>query len=430
MKSVCRLGHPSQKSRHSGESRNPDAISAKAAQMSFSRRSPRVPLDSGFRRNDAHKVILCFVFLILFLPCQAFAQAVAPIETAARQAFLVDTSTGTPLFTKDADTQMPTSSMSKMLTMYIVFEAIKNGKLKLDETLPTSEHAWKQEGSRMFLNLGQRARVEDLIRGVIIQSGNDAAVVLAEGLAGSEESFAEMMNDKAKQLGMNNSHFVNATGMPDPQHYSTARDLATLAQALIRDFPENYHYFSELEFTYNDIKQGNRNPLLYRSMNVDGLKTGHTDVGGYGLTASALRNGRRMVLVLNGLTDMQARADESAKVLDWGYREFGLYPIMKAGDVIAQAKVWLGREASVPLLASTDMALSLPRSARASLKVEAVFDQPASAPIVKGQVLGKLIVTAPGMEAKEVPLIAGKDIERLGFFARLSAKLHLLLHKA
>jgi D-alanyl-D-alanine carboxypeptidase (penicillin-binding protein 5/6) len=376
------------------------------------------------------KKIFLLIALAALVPMQAMAQTVAPVETAARQAFLLDATTGTPLFAKDADAHMPTSSMSKMLTMYLVFEALKNGKLKLDGTLPTSEHAWKQEGSRMFLNVGQSARVEDLIRGVIIQSGNDAAVSLAEGVGGSEESFAEMMNAKALELGMSNSHFVNATGMPDPQHYSTARDLATLALALIRDFPEHYHYFSELEFTYNNINQGNRNPLLYRAMNVDGLKTGHTDIGGFGLTASALRNGRRMVLVLNGMTDMQARADESAKVLDWGYREFGLYPVVKSGETLAEAKVWLGHDATVPLIASANLALTLPRSARDGLKVEAVFDQPVPAPIAKGQALGKVIVTAPGIEAKEIPLIAAKDVERLGFFARLSAKLHLLLHKS
>ena len=370
------------------------------------------------------------VLVIILLPHLCFAQSVAPVETAARQAYLIDANSGTLLYAKDADAQMPTSSMSKMMTMYLVFEAIKNGKLKMDQMLPVSEHAWKQEGSRMFLNVGQSAKVEDLIRGVIVQSGNDAAVTLAEGLSGSEGAFSEMMNLKAQELGMKNSHFVNATGMPDPQHYSTAHDLATLALAIIRDFPEDYHYFSELEFTYNNIKQGNRNPLLYRAMNVDGLKTGHTDVGGFGLTASALRNGRRMVLVLNGMTDMQARADESAKLLDWGYREYGFYQVAKAGDVVAEAPVWLGHAKTVKLVVASDVAMTLPRSARSGLKEEAVFDQPVNAPITKGQQLGKLVVTAPGTETKEIALIAQHGVGQVGFFARLSAKIHLLLHKA
>ncbi len=374
---------------------------------------------------------------LLFFTLPAIAQTAAPatgpapVETAAKQAILVDAATGMTLFAKDADTQMPTSSMSKMMTMYLVFDAIKNGKLKMDEELPVSEHAWKQEGSRMFLNVGQRAKVEDLIRGVIVQSGNDAAVTFAEALgSGSEYTFADMMNEKAKVLGMNNSHFMNATGLPDPQHYSTARDLATLAVALIRDFPEDYHYFSEVEFTYNNIKQGNRNPLLYRNMNVDGLKTGHTDVGGYGLTASAIRGGRRLVLVLNGMSDMQARADESAHVLDWGYREFGFYPVAKAGDKLAEAKVWMGQAQTVPLICSQDVALTLPRAARAGLKTAIAFEQPVSAPIAKGQQLGTLTVTAPGIEPKMVPLVAGNDVPQLGFFARIGVKLHLMLHKA
>ena len=354
---------------------------------------------------------------------------VAPLDTQARQAFVLDSTTDTPLFAKDADTKMPTSSMSKMMTIYMVFDAIRNGKLKLDSQLPVSEHAWKQEGSRMFLNIGQTAKIEDLIRGVVIQSGNDAAVVLAEGLGGSEENFAEMMNAKAQDLGMNHSHFINATGLPDPQHYSTARDLATLAQALLRDFPEDYHYFSELDFSYNGIKQGNRNPLLYRSMQVDGLKTGHTDIGGFGLTASALRNGRRLIIVLNGMKDMQARADESAKALDWGYREFGLYPVAKAGDQLAEAKVYLGQAPTVPLQAPKDIQLTLPQTARSGLKATAQFTQPVAAPIAKGQQLGTLDVTAPGMEPLHFPLVAATDVPQLGFFARIGAKLHMLLHK-
>ena len=352
----------------------------------------------------------------------------SPVDVAARQVIVVEAATGNVLYAKDADTQMPTSSMSKMMTMYVVFDAIKNGKLKLDDKLPVSEHAWKQEGSRMFLNVGEQAKVEDLIRGVIVQSGNDAAVTLAEGLgSGSESAFADIMNAKAKELGMNNSHFVNATGLPDPQHYSTARDLATLALALQRDFPEDYHYFSELNFTYNNISQGNRNPLLYRNMNVDGLKTGHTDIGGFGLTASALRDGRRLIIVLNGMDDMQARADESAKVLDYGYREYGLYPVAKAGDVMAAPSVWLGRNKNVKITATQDALVSLPRAARSGLKAVVSFDQPIAAPVAKGQQIGTLTITAPGLETKIIPLVAASDVDQVGFFVRVFGKLGLLL---
>ena len=367
--------------------------------------------------------------LFVLLACPAMAQTIAPLDTPARQAFLLDVNTGTPLFAKDADAPMPTSSMSKMLTIYLVFDALKSGKLTMETMLPTSEHAWKQEGSRMFLNVGQQARVEDLIRGVVIQSGNDASVVFAEYLGASEQNFSEMMNAKAQQLGMAHSHFTNATGMPDPQHYSTARDLATLAQALLRDFPEHYHFFSEKTFTYNNIEQGNRNPLLYRAMQVDGLKTGHTEVGGYGLTASALRDGRRLVMVLNGLKDMQARADESAKVLDWGYREFGLYPVAKAGEKIATTQVDLGKAPAVDLVVARDVAVTLPRSVGANLKKNLAFDPLIPAPITKGQQLGTLTLTAPGMDTQTIPLLAATDIPRLGFFARIWVKMQRMMHR-
>jgi D-alanyl-D-alanine carboxypeptidase (penicillin-binding protein 5/6) len=373
------------------------------------------------------KKIVLLAALIGSTPLMAHAQTVAPVETAAKEAFLIDTSTSSILYSKEGDTRMAPSSMSKMMTIYMVFDAIKTGKLSMDQELLVSEHAWRQEGSRMFVNLGQRVKVEDLIRGVIIQSGNDAAVVLAEGLGGSEDGFATMLNSKAAELKLTNSHFVNATGLPNPEHYSTSHDLALIALAILRDFPQHYHYFSETEFSYNNIKQGNRNPLLYRNMNVDGLKTGHTDEGGYGLTASALRDNRRLVLVLNGMSDMQARADESAKVLDWGFREFGFYPVVKAGQPLAEAKVWLGHARTVPLLAAEDLSLTLPRSARDGLKTSITFDQPVQAPISKGQVLGKLVVTAPGMESKEVSLIAAADVPEVGFFAKVKAKLHFVI---
>ena len=247
--------------------------------------------------------------LSLFFVSGAWAQVadggLSPLETLAKQAIVIEGKIGSVLYEKEADASMPTSSMSKVLTMYLVFEAIKDGKLTLETPVTISEAAWRQTGSRTFMDLGESTKVEDLIRGVIIQSGNDAAVALAEAVAGSESSFASLMNEKAQKLGMTHSHFVNATGLPDPQHYSTARDLAILAQALMRDFPEHYHYYSETEFTYHNIRQGNRNPLLYRNIGVDGMKTGHTDAAGYGLIATALRDGRRIVAVVNGLTSMQ-----------------------------------------------------------------------------------------------------------------------------
>ncbi len=371
-------------------------------------------------------LLLAFL-LVFFGTAQAFAQSAPPLDVAAKQAILIDSATNTVLFAKDADIQMPTSSMSKMMTMYVVFDALKSGTLHLDDKVDVSERAWKQEGSRMFLNVGEKASVEDLIRGVIVQSGNDAAVALAEALgSGSESAFADIMNVKARHLSLNNSHFTNATGLPDPQHYSTARDLAVLAVALERDFPEYYHYFSETTFTYNGITQGNRNPLLYRNMNVDGLKTGHTDAGGFGLAASCVRNGRRLVLVLNGMENMQSRADESAKTLDYGYREYGLYPLVKEGDVLASPSVWLGREKNVTVVASQPTVVTLARAARNSMKAVVTFEQPVPAPISKGQRIGELTITAPGMDPKIVPLVAIDNVEQVGFFSRVAQKLQLL----
>jgi len=354
---------------------------------------------------------------------------VTPVDTAAQQAVVLDAPTGAVLFAKDADSKMATSSMSKVLSMYLVFESIKKGKLSLDTNVTVSENAWKQQGSRTFLKIGQEVRIEDLIRGVIIQSGNDSAVALAEAVAGTEGSFAGLMNDKAHVLGMTNSHFMNATGLPDPEHYSTARDLAILAYSMMRDFPEYYHYYSETEFTFNGIKQGNRNPLLYRNIGVDGMKTGHTEVAGYGMISSASHEGRRVIVVVNGLPSMQARADESAKLLDWGFREFALYPILKAGEKAADAKVWLGETPTVPVGVEKDLGLTLPRMQHDQLKSEVRVNAETEAPIHKGQVIGQLTVSAPGYQTMQVPLVALSDDAHLGFVASSVAKVKRLFGK-
>lgn len=380
------------------------------------------------------KQISVFLLLFsLFYTQVVFAQNGQPeiprIETIAKQAILVEEETGDVLMEKNADEKMPTSSMSKVMTMYLVFEALRDGKVKIDDEVTVSEHAWKQEGSRTFLNVGQKVKLIDLIRGVIVQSGNDAAVALAEAIAGSEEKFAEMMNDKAEQLGLSNTHFMNSSGLPQEGHYSTARDLAKLAIATIRDFPEYYHYYSEKEFTYNNIKQGNRNPLLYRDMGVDGLKTGHAEEAGFGLIASAERDGRRLVLVVNGLKNMQERADESAKIIEWGYREFGLYPFAQKGKKFAEAKVWLGKLPKVSLVAGENFIVSLPRSVRKEVKAKISYEQPVHAPITKGQTIGKIEISIPDREAVFIPLVTGEEVEQLGFFHRIKAKIDYLMGK-
>jgi D-alanyl-D-alanine carboxypeptidase (penicillin-binding protein 5/6) len=375
------------------------------------------------------KVLLAMGAIASALLSAASAMA---FESTARQAILVDMTSHRVLYEKNADQHMPTSSMSKMMTIYMVFDALKAGKIKLDDTLTVSEKAWrttyKENESTMFLPIGGVVKVEDLIRGVIIQSGNDATVVLAEGLAGSEAEFVTEMNDKARQLGMTNSHFANSNGMPDPDHYSTARDLATLAEHIIEDFPEYYHFFGELEYTYNGIKQGNRNPLLYRAgLGVDGLKTGHTDAGGYGLCASAQRNGRRLIAVVNGLPNMQARADDPAALIDYGFNEFKAYTLFKPGDVVDHATTWQGVAPTVALAVDQPVAVTLSFAERKGLKAVVDIPETTPAPIQAGQVIGKLVVSAPDRPDQEYPLKAVGAVERLGFFPRIAMAARYML---
>jgi len=355
-----------------------------------------------------------------------FTGAVAPalaIETPAREAILIDYDTGAVLMEKDADVSMPPASMSKIMTVFMVFEQLKQGRLQLDTKLPVSEAAWRMGGSKMFVEVGSDIRVEDLLRGVVIQSGNDACVVLAEGLAGSESSFAQAMTDRAKELGLTNSHFSNATGWPDPGQRMTARDLSILATHLIRDFPDYYHFFGETEFTWSDIRQGNRNPLLYKSIGADGLKTGHTEEAGYGLVASAVQDGRRLILVVSGLDSVKARAEESARLLTWGFRQFDNYELAKAGETVETAEVWMGQSKTVPLVAAEDVVVTMQRASRKDMEVKVVYEGPLEAPIAAGSEIARLTVSAPEMESVSVPLQAGADVPRLGPFGRIFANL-------
>lgn len=373
----------------------------------------------------------CIVAVILAL---AHTRPAAAIETMAREALLVDMDTGAVLLEKNADKPMPPASMSKIMTTYMVFSRLREGKLAMDDTLPVSERAWRRggcvsDGSTMCLKLGERVKVEDLLQGIIVQSGNDASIVIAEGLAGSEEAFASEMNKKAKEIGLKGSVFRNSTGLPEPDHVMTARDLVVLAERTIKDFPEYYHFYSEKEFTYNGIKQGNRNPLLYKSVGADGLKTGHTKEAGYGLTASAKQADRRVVLVVAGLPSMAARAEESVRLIDYAFREFENVPLAKAGEQVETASVWLGESDTVPLQATQDVVITVPRRARSDMKLAVVYDGPVPAPIRKGDPLGKLVMSAPGIAPVEVPLVAGGDVERRGPIGRAFAALGNLVHR-
>lgn len=343
------------------------------------------------------------------------------VETAAKHAYLVDARTGAVLMEKNAAEPMAPASMTKLMTIYLIFERLKDGRLKLDTELPVTEEAWRTGGSKSFVSVGSKVRVEDLIRGIIVQSGNDACIVAAQGIAGSESAFAVEMNKKAKELGLTGSNFRNATGWPDPEHLSTARDLALLAKRTIQDFPELYKYYAETEFAFGGIRQANRNPLLYKNMGADGLKTGHTEASGYGLTASAVRGDRRLILVVNGLGSDKERGDESARLMEWGFTEFENYTFFKAGETVESAEVWQGRAATVPLVVERDVLATLPKASREKLRVTVQYAGPIPAPIAKGQKVATLVMDAPGAGKIEVPLLAGTDVERKGFFGRLAS---------
>lgn len=366
--------------------------------------------------------LVAWVFLVLAVMPSMMARAERPaFDTAARNAIVIDYQTGAVLLEKNADQRIPTASMSKIMTAYVIYAYLRDGKAKTDDILPVSEKAWRTGGSKMFVPYPGQVKVDDLLQGMIIQSGNDACIVLAEGLAGSEAAFVEKMNETAQKIGLKDSHFANADGLPAPDHYSTVRDLAKLAVHYIKDFPEYYKYEAVKDFTYNGIKQGNRNPLLYKDMGADGIKTGHTEEAGYGLVGSAVRNGRRVIFVLAGMRSMKERAQESERVLDWAYREFTNYAIVKAGEPIDEAPVWMGVREKVPAAPAKDAIVTLWRGARKDMKVSAVYDGAVKAPVAVGQPVGKLVVTAPDNAPIEIPLVATQEVERLGPLGRMAA---------
>ncbi len=354
--------------------------------------------------------------------------AAEDIQTTADVAYIVDFQTGAVLLDKDGEKQIEPASMSKLMTVYLVFEDLKAGKIKLSDSFPVSERAWRTQGSKMFVELHGQIKLEDLLQGIIVQSGNDACVVVAEALAGSVEAFAERENKEAQRLGLTHSHFMNPDGWPDPQHYMTAHDLTILARHLITDFPEYYHYFSQIDFTYHGIKQGNRNPLLYKNVNVDGLKTGHADGPGYGLVASGERSGRRIIMVVQGTDSKQSRSDETLQLWEWAFRNFDNYKLAKANAPLVDAKVWLGTQPTVPLAAASDVVMTLPRGMRDQVKATAVFDGPLPAPVAAGQTVGKLRIEVPGMNPMEVPLVTVGAVQQLGTFDRIMAAARYLIH--
>lgn len=359
----------------------------------------------------------------------------AAIETKARNVILMDYDTGQYLYAKEHDKMVPPASMSKLMTVNMIFEKIKDGTLSLDDTFTVSENAWRKGGaasggSTMFLKIGENVRVEDLIKGIIIQSGNDACIVAAENLAGSEEDFAVEMNKKAKELGLHNSSFANATGLPHPDHRMSVEDLAKLSRHIIQEFPELYYIFSEKVFTHNNITQGNRNPLLYSMPNADGLKTGHTEEAGFSLTATAKKGDRRLIEVMTGMKSNKERSEEAEKIMSWGFREFDNYNLLNQGDVIAEIPVVFGNEKKVKLLVGENLKQTLKKSRASKVKMTAVYDKPIKAPFNAGDKLGEVKVEIGDTKIATVPLVADRASQKLGFFGRIGQNLKFLLFGA
>ncbi|MFW0776815.1 MAG: D-alanyl-D-alanine carboxypeptidase family protein [Rickettsiales bacterium] len=367
------------------------------------------------------KITSLFISVLSVLAL-SFASPATAIETEAGQAFMIDMETGNVLLNKNGDERMPPSSMSKLMTTYVLFSKLKNGELKLDDTFMVSEKAWRMKGSKTFVPLGEPISIEDLIHGIVIQSGNDACIVVAEGISGTEEGFADLLNQTATDIGMTGSHFVNASGWPDENHYVTSRDLALLAKRLIEDFPEYYHYFAKPEYTYNNIKQYNRNLLLKGDVGVDGLKTGHTEAAGYGITLSAKKGDRRLILVINGMTSEKQRAEEGEKLLRWGFREFTNKKLASAGQEVAKANVWFGSKLTVPLVISEDLVLTLPASTNQDISYVLRYTGPIPAPIEKGSQIAELVISV-GDKEEVIPLTAGESIAKLSGFDYALAKL-------
>ena len=347
---------------------------------------------------------------------------VGPLDTQARWAFIIDAGTRTVLLQKAADEPMPPSSLTKMMTAYIVFSALAENRLQPGQTLAVSEKAWRMQGSKMFVPLGQQVAVEDLIRGMLIQSGNDACIVLAEGIAGSEEQFVVLMNKQAQRLGLTHTQYRNTTGWPDPDHHMSARDVAMLALHLIEDYPQYYHYFSEKDYKFNNIAQGNRNVLVDKGL-ADGLKTGHTDAGGFGLCASSKRDGRRVIEVLNGLPSSRARAEEGERLLNWAFTNFEDVKLFSKNEIVQSVPIWLGAQPTVAVAAPYDIVLTMPHDWRSHVRIAVDFSSPLQAPVAAGQSVARLTVSGSRLVDVQVPLLATASVPRLALPNRAIAVL-------
>ena len=367
-------------------------------------------------------------FLISFFVSCLFNYKVFSLDTIAKQAILYDYETKTIIFEKNSEELMSPSSMSKIMTIYYVFKKIKDGDLKLTDKFKVSKKAWKKGGSKMFVNVNTMVSVEDLIRGIIVQSGNDACIAIAEGISGSESLFAEELNLLAKEMGMMNSSFTNSTGWPDPDHLTTIQDLLTLTVRTIEDFPELYYYYAEKEFTYSGIRQLNRNPLLFNEINADGLKTGHTSLGGYGLVASVLKNNRRLILILNGLKRNKDRSNESERLIKVGFNQYKVIDLYDQNQTITNLQVWGGRKKNVAVYSKESVNLTVPNRIKKDLVFTIKHYKPLLAPIEKDQKVADLIVKNKNAEIiKKFELFSKNEIKKMSFFSKVYNNLKFLL---
>ena len=368
-----------------------------------------------------------FFLISFFVSCLINHKAFS-LDTIAKQAILYDYETKTIIFEKNSEELMSPSSMSKIMTIYYVFKKIKDGDLKLTDKFKVSKKAWKKGGSKMFVNVNTMVSVEDLIRGIIVQSGNDACIAIAEGISGSEALFAEELNLLAKEIGMMNSSFTNATGWPDPDHLTTIQDLLTLTVRTIEDFPELYYYYAEKEFTYSGIRQLNRNPLLFNEINADGLKTGHTSLGGYGLVASVLKNNRRLILILNGLKRNKDRSDESERLIKVGFNQYKVIDLYDQNQTITNLQVWGGRKKNVAVYSKESVNLTVPNRIKKDLVFTIKHYKPLLAPIERDQKVADLIVKNKNAEIiKKFELFSKNEIKKMSFFSKVYNNLKFLL---
>jgi D-alanyl-D-alanine carboxypeptidase (penicillin-binding protein 5/6) len=360
------------------------------------------------------------------IACTIIALAVpaqAQINSPAAQAALLDFETGEILFCKACDEQVSPSSMTKLMTVELIFQRLKDGRLSLTDTFSVSERAWRQglttNESKMWVELGSQISADNLLKGIIVSSGGDACIVVAEALGGTEEDFATIMSNRALELGLNNSHFKNSHGLSEPDHYMSVHDIARLSAHLIREYPDYYHYFAIPEFTWSEIRQPNRNQLLFRNVGVDGLKTGHTDAGGYGIVVSAERDGWRLISAVNGLGSEAERNTEAGRLLDVGFREFKSYELLAANETVASVEIWGGAQDAVPVVAIEPLQTILSPDARTQMRVTVSYDGPVRAPITAGQKIAMLTLSAPGKPDRSMPLYAGQAVEEAGFFKNI-----------